>query len=101
MWLVVCFELPVGDKDERRRAAGFRNKLLDEGFSMKQWSVYVRFFINRAQAEAAEHRIGQSAPPMGKVTVMFITDKQYGMVRNYEGHAPKAVESKPDQLALF
>jgi CRISPR-associated protein Cas2 len=101
MWLVVCFDLPVGDNDERRRATGFRNKLLGEGFSMKQWSVYTRFFISRAQAEAAADRIGGNAPPMGKVSIMFITDKQYGMVRNYEGRASKPAEQKPDQLALF
>ena len=101
VWLVVCFDLPVGDKEERRQATGFRNTLLSEGFIMKQWSVYTRFFINRAQAEAAADRIGKNAPPMGKVTTMFITDKQYGMTRNYEGWAAKPTEQKPDQLALF
>ena len=38
---------------------------------------------------------------MGRVSMMFITDKQYAMVRNYEGNAPTETEKKPDQLALF
>lgn len=101
MWLVVCFDLPVGEKEERRDATRFRNLLLDEGFTMKQWSVYTRFFISRAQADAAADRIGTKVPPMGKVSMMFITDKQYGMVRNFEGRARAATEKKPDQLALF
>ena len=41
MWLVVVFDLPVGTKTERRRASGFRNMLIDEGFMMKQFSVYL------------------------------------------------------------
>ena len=101
MWLVVCFDLPVGESRERREASRFRNRLLDEGFAMKQWSVYSRYFFTRAQAEAAADRIGSHVPPMGKVSIMFITDKQYGMVRNFEGRVPSRPEKKPDQLALF
>ena len=101
MWLVVCFDLPVGAPKERRDAARFRHRLLDEGFAMKQWSVYVRFYLTRARADAAADRIGGQVPPMGKVSMMFITDKQYGMVRNFEGRVRAEVEKKPDQLALF
>ncbi len=101
MWLVVCFDLPVGDPRERRDAARFRHRLLDEGFSMKQWSVYTRYFVTRAQADAAADRIGLHVPPMGKVSMMFITDKQYAMVRNFNGRVRAGPETKPDQLALF
>ena len=101
MWLVVCFDLPVGDSKERRDATRFRHRLLDEGFLMKQWSVYTRFYITRAQADAAADRIGGHVPPMGKVSMMFITDKQYGMVRNFEGRVRAESERKPSQLALF
>ena len=101
MWLVGCFDLPVGDQKERRAATRFRNLLLDEGFTMKQWSVYNRYFTTRAQTDAAADRIGAQAPPMGKVSMMFITDKQYGLVRNFESKARSETEVKPDQLALF
>ena len=101
MWLVVCFDLPVGEKEERRDATRFRHRLLEEGFMMKQWSVYLRYFTTRAQAESAADRIGLQVPPMGTVSMMFITDKQFGMVRNYEGRVRAQTEKKPDQLALF
>lgn len=101
MWLVVMFDLPVGTQAERRAATRYRNLLLDEGFVMKQWSVYLRYFDTRAKAEAAAERLGKQAPPMGSVSMMFLTDKQYGMTRNYEGPMPKPTEKKPDQLALF
>ena len=101
MWLVVCFDLPVGDPTERRDATRFRHRLLDEGFTMKQWSVYIRYFVTRAQADAAADRIGGHVPPMGKVSMMFITDKQFGLMRNFEGRPHARPEQKPAQLALF
>ncbi|WP_136661675.1 CRISPR-associated endonuclease Cas2 [Nitratireductor sp. XY-223] len=101
MWLVICFDLPVGDPKERRDATRFRQRLLDEGFVMKQWSVYTRYYVTRAQAEAAADRIGTLVPPMGKVSMIFITDKQYGMVRNFEGRIRAKTEEKPNQLVLL
>ena len=101
MWLLVCFDLPVGESEERRRATQFRNRLLDEGFVMKQWSVYMKYFKTRAQAEAAADRLGAQVPQLGKVSMIFVTDKQFGMVRNYEGNLEADAEKKPDQLALF
>ena len=67
---------------------------------MKQWSVYTRYFTSRGQAVAAD-RIGVQVPPMGKVSMMFVTEKQYGLARNFDGRVRAGTEKKPDQLALF
>lgn len=101
MWLVVVFDLPVGTKAQRRRATGFRNMLIDEGFMMKQYSVYLRACPNRPAADALADRIGKRAPPEGDVSIMHFTDKQYGLTRNYAGRAIKETEKKPDQFTLF
>jgi len=37
------FDLPVVEKAERKAATEFRNALLDLGFEMSQFSVYMRF----------------------------------------------------------
>lgn len=101
MWLMVLFDLPVGSREERRKATRFRNMLLDEGFTMKQFSIYQRYFENRAKAESAADRIGNRTPPMGNVSTLFLTDKQIALVRNYAGGASTARDKKPAQLALF
>lgn len=101
MWLVICFDLPVGTPEERRDATRFRKRLVEAGFSMKQWSVYIRYFPTRARAESEADRIGARVPPMGKVSMMFITDRQFALIRNYEGKARAPTEKKPNQLALF
>ena len=42
MWLFVFFDLPTTTKAERRNAAQFRKALEKDGFTMMQYSVYVR-----------------------------------------------------------
>lgn len=42
MWLFVFFDLPTETKKDRKNASGFRNQLLKDGFSMMQYSVYIR-----------------------------------------------------------
>ena len=99
--LFVCFDLPVRTPEEGKAASQFRGTLLKSGFGMKPWSVYSKYFLNRSQAEASADNIGHLVPSMGKESMMFITDKQFALVRNHPGGAPDELEKKPDQLALF
>lgn len=101
MWLIVIFDLPVTTPEERRRATGFRTFLIDEGFMMKQYSVYLRHCPNRAKADALAERVGRRAPPEGDVSVLFFTDKQYALTRNYSGKSPQETEKKPEQFVLL
>ena len=43
MWMMVMFDLPTETHSQRKSAAKFRKFLLDEGFEMVQFSVYVQF----------------------------------------------------------
>ena len=47
MWLLVFFDLPTETKKERKAAADFRKKLLSDGFTMFQFSIYVRHCASR------------------------------------------------------
>ena len=94
------FDLPVVEKKDRKSATGFRNSLLDEGFSMAQYSVYYRLLAGKESADAIERRIARKVPPKGSVHILTITDKQYENLHIYEGQERKAPK-KPEQLALF
>ncbi len=101
MWLIVLFDLPVGTKRERKAATSFRLKLLDLGFEMTQFSVYLRFCAGKEQAEAYERKVEQAMPPSGKVHIIAITDKQYENIRTYRGRKREQSPKNPDQFALF
>ena len=101
MWLMVIFDLPVGTKGERRAATKFREYLLDEGFSMAQFSVYMRFCGGKDQAEAYTRRIEQSLPETGLVQILGFTDKQYENITSFDGRSRRARNRNPEQYALF
>jgi CRISPR-associated protein Cas2 len=101
MWLFVLFDLPVGTKRERKAATRFRHALLDMGFEMSQFSVYLKFCAGKEQAEAIERHVEAEMPGSGKVHLVQITDKQYENIRTYRGRKREPSPKNPNQLALF
>ena len=100
MWMLVMFDLPVVEKEERKAATAFRNYLLDEGFSMAQYSVYFRLLDGKEASTAMEARIRTRIPEKGSVHIIRITDKQYENIQVYRGKRRETPE-KPEQLTLF
>ncbi len=101
MWVFVLFDLPVGTKKERKAATKFRHALLDLGFEMSQFSVYLKFCAGKEQAEAVARQVEAAMPVSGKVHLVQITDKQYENIRTYRGRKREPSPKNPNQLALF
>ena len=101
MWLFVFFDLPTETKKDRKNASQFRGNLLKDGFSMMQYSVYIRHCASGESADVHEKRINNLVPPLGKVSVLRITDKQFGMIINYLGQSKQESVDAPTQLELF
>ncbi len=101
MWLFVFFDLPVTTKVERKAAAGFRKKLLKDGFTMMQFSVYIRHCASRESAEVHVKRVKSFIPDYGQVSILGITDKQYGNILNFWGKKAQEMPPGPKQLELF
>lgn len=101
MWMVVMFDLPVVEKVERKAATDFRNSLLDMGFEMSQFSVYMRFCTGPAQVDTYCGRVEASLPEGGKVNILQFTDKQYERIVSFHGKAKQPANKTPDQFDLF
>lgn len=101
MWVMVYFDLPTGSKKERKEAARFRKDLLQDGFTMFQFSIYVRHCASRENAEVHTKRVRGRIPSRGFVVVMNITDKQFGDIELYHGGKKSAQPDTPQQLELF
>lgn len=101
MWVLAVFDLPVLTRAERKRATRFRKYLLDQGFAMMQFSVYLRFAASKEHAEAIADDLALNVPKAGKVDVLFFTDKQYGAIRTFRGKGEQPAPRKPNQLELF
>lgn len=101
MWMLVMFDLPVGSKRQRKRATGFRNRLLDLGFEMNQFSVYMKFCPNRTYADTLAAKVGRHVPPEGMVSLLTFTDKQYGQMKVFHGAVEKTEDRERKQLLLL
>lgn len=101
MWVLVFFDLPTETKKQRKAAAGFRKDLIKNGFSMFQYSIYVRHCPSRDNAEVHIKRAKKALPADGHVAFFMITDKQFGMIEIYAGRRPKPPPDMPQQLQLF
>lgn len=77
MKVMVFFDLPVSTKEKRKAYADFRKKLINNGFSMLQFSVYSRTVRNNDDARKYVGIIKGFLPPEGSVRIMTVTDKQY------------------------
>jgi CRISPR-associated protein Cas2 len=101
MWVMVYFDLPTNTKKERRDAARFRKDLIQDGFTMFQFSIYVRHSASRENADVHVKRVRSAMPIAGFVVVMQITDKQFGDIELYHGKKRTQNPDTPQQLELF
>jgi CRISPR-associated protein Cas2 len=105
MWIFCMFDLPVRTKKETRQATNFRNLLLDHGFVMKQFSVYIKSAKSLKSSKNLTKKLKNAIPDGGSVSFLYITDKQFMMVDNFLGQLSseneEEIRRKNGQLLLF
>jgi len=101
MWILCFFDLPTETKIERQRHSQFRKDLLKDGFSRFQLSIYVRHCASVENAEVHIARIKSFMPPKGSVSILCITDKQFGKIQVFYGKKEKPLPKPALQLELF
>ncbi len=101
MWVMVFFDLPTDTKKERKAAADFRKHLMGDGFTMFQFSIYVRHCPSRENAEVHLRRVRSMVPQYGQVAMITITDKQFGEIQLYSNQKVVEVSTPGQQLELF
>ena len=101
VWLIVLFDLPTDTNKAIKAYTQFRKKLLNDGFSMMQYSVYMRHSASNENAEVHVKRIKTSLPADGEIRIMKITDKQFSKIQVFYGKKRILIESAPNQLELL
>lgn len=101
MWIIAMFDLPTGEKEDKEEYRKFRKFLLNDGFSMLQYSVYMRFCGTHANLETHINRIVKNLPKAGKIQIIKMTDKQVGDICNYIGtEQSKSIETLPQFIYI-
>ena len=101
MWVLVLFDLPTETKIERKAAADFRKKIMGDGFTMFQFSMYLRHCPSRENADVHIKRVKSFLPELGQVGILCITDKQFGEMELFIGKKEEKLPEIGQQLELF
>lgn len=101
VWLIVLFDLPTSSAEERTDYRHFREFLLDDGFTMLQFSVYARHCASEENAGVHICRTHDLLPPDGEVRILTMTDKQFGRMNIFHGRLRRATERPPEQVLLL
>ena len=102
MRILVFFDLPVKTAKERREATRFRKFLLQDGYYMLQYSVYVRVCNGNDAVKKHKIRLYNNLPDNGSVRLLSITEKQYESIEILLGKFSEADMSfQSEQLSIF
>lgn len=101
MWIMVLYDLPTETKRQRKVAARFRKDIIKDGFTMFQFSSYIRHCASRENMEVHIKRVEKLSPEGGKICIMQFTDKQFELMKLLYGKEPKEAPPVPQQLELF
>jgi CRISPR-associated protein Cas2 len=101
MWVMVFFDLPTETKKERKAHTDFRKKLVTDGFTMFQFSIYLRHCPSRENAEVHIKRVKNALPELGHVGILCVTDKQFGNMELFRGKKSIEKGTGSQQLEMF
>ena len=101
MWILVFFDLPTETKKERKIYTDFRKKIISDGFTMFQFSIYVRHCASKENADVHIIRVKSILPEKGHIGILCITDKQFASMEIFYGRKEKKVQAVGQQLELF
>lgn len=101
MWIMVFFDLPTETKKERKIYTDFRKHMIKDGFTMFQFSIYLRHCPSRENADVHIKRVKNSLPEKGKIGILTITDKQFGSIELFHGKKEDEIKTPFQQLELF
>ncbi len=102
MWVIAVYDCPMTSSEARKDYTIFRRSILQENFFQLQNSLYARHFPTMAAAEAVIQRLKINIPEGAQVAFFLVTDKQYGMTKEFFGtKSTKNKPEEPEQIALF
>ena len=88
-------------KRQRKEATNFRKNLEKDGFTMFQYSVYIRHCPSKESMDVHVKRVKAFIPDSGMVSILSVTGKQFGDILNFYGKAKKENIETPQQLEFF
>ncbi len=101
MRVLVFFDLPVTNSEQRRSYTQFRKFLLKSGFMMLQESVYCKLALNTTVVNGIVDNIHRNSPPEGLVQLLTVTEKQYAKMDFIVGELKTEILNNDERLVIL
>lgn len=102
MRILVFFDLPVVKREDRKEYQQFRRFLINDGYTMIQFSVYSRICNGSEGIHKHVLRLKKNLPPKGSVRFLQVTEKQYSEMKFLVGNQkPQEKKINAQQLSIF
>ena len=85
MWVLVLFDLPTETKKDKRAYADFRKNLQKDGFTMFQFSIYVRHCASSENADVHIKRVKIFSSEHGQVGILCNPINNFGNIELFYG----------------
>ncbi|RLJ71695.1 CRISPR-associated protein Cas2 [Salisediminibacterium halotolerans] len=100
MRVFIMFDLPVETKAQIRTYTKFRKQLIQDGFLMMQYSIYIKSCINKDAANQTVAKVKTYLPKDGHIRAMIITEKQFEKMMILVGEEDKNIELLGDNRTI-
>lgn len=95
------FDLPVVTETDKKVYNKFRRFLLNDGYFMLQYSVYVRVCKNADDVHKHEIKLSINMPKKGNVRLLQVTDNQFQSMKILCGRTINEEKIGVDSLITF
>lgn len=75
--LLCMFDIPMETTREKKDYRIFRKTLLENGFTMMQYSIYYRTLPNRSALKKFEDILKKKVPKNGNIRLIYVTENQF------------------------
>ena len=101
MRMLLFFDLPMVESQDRREYTRFHKYLIKSGFIMLQQSVYAKLLLNSTAVVMAAENVRKNKPPTGLIQVLTVTDKQFARMEFILGEFSSEVIDSDERLIIL
>lgn len=101
MRVLVFYDLPMEDGDDRLAYQRFHRYLIKNGFLMMQESVYCKLALNQTAVDAIMANLRKNKPAEGILQVLCITEKQFARCEYILGESKTNIIDSDERLIVL
>lgn len=101
MRMIIFFDLPMTNANERKIYTTFRKRLTQEGFVMMQQSIYTKLVLNSTNEKSTHDRIKKIIPENGIVQLLTVTENQFASMEYLAGKYDELSIQNTDRTVIL